>query len=223
MKLGKYTKSVKKKYLATRPTLNKKELVMLFKKGGKTITNQIMQKWETPYMKMLAEIATARGGNVLEVGYGMGISAGFIQKSKKIKTHTIIECHPVMIKNLKKRFGQEIKKERVVLKEGFWEDVSKKIPDKYFDGMLFDSCPLDKDVEFFQFIPFFKEAFRLLKKDGVFTYFSDEPTKISNKHMRELKNAGFKNIKFEICKVKPPKDCTYWKHKTIIAPIIRKR
>lgn len=222
MALGKYTKKIKEQYLKTSVSLGLKELVMIFQKGGRKIINQIMQEWETPYMKELAKIATLQRGNVLEVGYGMGISAGFIQKSKKIKSHTIIECHPLMIRNLKKKFKEEIKKERVVLKEGFWEDVTKKMPSKYFDGILFDSCPLDKEVEFFQFFPFFKEAFRLLKDNGVFTYFSDEPLKISNEHMKELRKAGFNSIKFEICKVKPPKDCIYWKHKTIVVPIIKK-
>lgn len=222
MTLGKYTKKVKEKYLKTNPILDKKGLVTFFKKNGKKIINQIMQAWETPYMKKLAEITTSQGGHVLEIGYGMGISAGFIQKSKKIKSHTIIECHPLMIKNLKKRFKEEIRTKRVVLKEGFWEDVTKKIPSKYFDGILFDSCPLDKEVEFFQFFPFFKEAFRLLKDDGVFTYFSDESLNISTKHMNQLHKAGFKNVGFKICKVNPPKNCLYWKHRTIIAPIIKK-
>jgi spermidine synthase len=93
---------------------------------------------------------------------------------------------------------------------------------KTFDGILFDSCPLDKEVEFFQFFPFFKEAFRLLKDDGIFTYFSDEPKNISNAHKKLLRSVGFTRINFEISKVNPPKDCIYWKHKTIVAPIIKK-
>ncbi len=222
MALGKYSKKVKNKYVSTKPTLNKKELVMVFQKGRKKILNQIIQAWEVPYMKKLAEIATSRGGDVLEVGYGMGISAGFIGKSKRIDTHTIIECHPMMIGNLKKRFSKEIRNGRVIVKEGFWEDITNKMPGKCFDGILFDSCPLDKEVELFQFFPFFEEAFRLLKDDGVFTYFSDEPKKISRVHMEELKKVGFRSIKFEVCKVRPPKTCLYWKHSTIIAPIIKK-
>src|SRR3989344_6126072 len=179
MKLGVYTKNVRENYLHTFPTLDRKELIMVFKKGVKKIINQIMQAWERPYMRKLARITTSRGGDVLEVGYGMGISAGFIQESKKIKTHTIAECHPLMIKNLKNRFKKEIKKGRVILKAGFWEGTTNNIPSKSFDGILFDSFPLDKQVEFFQFFPFFKEACRLLKDDGVFTYFSDEPLKVS--------------------------------------------
>ena len=220
--LGKYSKEIKEKYKNTEPTLDEKELVMFFKKDGIQIKNQIMQKWETPYMEQLANIATLRGGDILEVGYGMGISAGFIEKSPKIKTHAIIECHPVMIANLKKRFSQQIQEGRVIILEGFWEDVVKRIPKETFDGILFDSCPLDKEVEFFQFFPFFKEAARLLKSNGVFTYFSDEASSISEPHQCELKEAGFTDIRFEICHVEPPKDCIYWKHKTIVAPIIKK-
>ena len=221
-KEGIYTKKAKHTFIHTRPSLNKKELVMVIEKGGKKIVNQIMQSWETPYMKKLADVATAKGGHILEVGFGMGISAGFIQKSKKIKTHTVVEVHPLMIASAKNKFAKHIKKGRFILKEGFWEDVTKKMPSKSFDGILFDSCPLDSGVEFFQFFPFFKEAFRLLKDDGVFTYFSDEPKGISERHQKELKKAGFTGINFKICKVKPPKTCDYWKHNTIVIPIVKK-
>lgn len=220
--LGKYSKTIKNKYLETMPVFNSQELVMLLKKGTKIIVNQIMQVWETPYMKSLAHIATANGGDVLEVGYGMGISTGFIQKSKKIKTHTIIECHSVMIANCKKKYAKNIHRGRLVLKEGFWEDIVKRMPSKSFDGILFDSCPLDKEIEPFQFFPFFKEAFRLLKDNGVFTYFSDEPLRISRVHRDALIKAGFENITFKTCKVSPPKDCIYWKYNTIIAPLVKK-
>ena len=222
MKEGIYSNKIKQDFIHTTPSLDEKELVMVLEKKGKKIVNQIMQAWETSYMKELAKIATSKGGNVLEVGFGMGISAGFIEKSKKIKTHTVVECHPLMIQSAKKKFAKQIQSKKFILKEGFWEDVTKKVPNESFDGILFDSCPLDQEVEFFQFFPFFKEAFRLLKKDGIFTYFSDEPLKLSKRHVVELTKAGFKNIDFKVCKVHPPKDCLYWKHNTIVAPIIRK-
>lgn len=219
---GVYSQKARNDFIHTRPSLDKKELVMVLEKGGKKVVNQIMQSWETPYMKRLAEISTSKGGDVLEVGFGMGISAGFIQKSKKIKTHTVIECHPLMINSAKQKFAKQIKSGRFILEEGFWENVTKKFSDKSFDGIFFDSCPLDSEVEFFQFFPFFEEALRLLKDDGVFTYFSDEPLKISKIHLDHLKKAGFKNIKFEISKVEPPKSCLYWKHNSIVVPIVKK-
>ena len=222
MKLGIYDTATRERFVKTMPFLDMKELVMVLRNKKERVVNQIMQDWESPYMEALAKIATSMGGNVLEVGFGMGISAGFIQKSRKIKTHTIIECHPLMIQSAENKFAKQIKSGRLILQKGFWEDVTKHIPDKSFDGILFDSCPLDKEVEFFQFFPFFQEAFRLLKDDGVFTYFSDESKEISKDHLMELEKAGFKNIKFNLCKVQPSKTCLYWKSDTIVAPIIQK-
>lgn len=211
---GIYTNKTKETWVNTVPILKEKELLIQ--------SYQVMQRWEDNYMKSLAAMATSQGGKVLEVGFGMGISAGYIQKSKKIKLHTVIECHPVIFENAQKMFKKQIESRRMEILKGFWEQVTSKLPSKSFDGILFDSCPLDSGVEFFQFFPFFKEAYRLLKDDGIFTYFSDEARDISPRHMRELHQAGFKNIKFKLCKVRPPKTCEYWKHNTIVVPIVKK-
>ena len=211
---GIYRKETKDAWVKTPPVFKKKELLIN--------SYQVMQRWEDNYMKSLAAIVTSKGGTILEVGFGLGISAGYIQKSKKITSHTVIECHPAVFANAEKMFKKHIARGRIKLLKGFWEQVSPKLPSKSFDGILFDSCPLDSGVEFFQFFPFFEEAYRLLKDDGIFTYFSDEARDISPKHMRLLRKAGFKNVKFEVCKVNPPKTCEYWKHKTIIVPIVRK-
>lgn len=214
---------VKRRYSKDSHESWKKTIPLYTEKSLLIKSYQVMQRWEDGYMKSLAAIATSKGGNVLEVGFGMGISAGYIQKSKKINSHTVIECHPAVIEFAKKMFNQKLKSGRLELLEGFWEDITPNLPEKLYDGILFDSCPLDSGVEFFQFFPFFEEACRLLKDEGIFTYFSDEATEISSEHRKELETAGFKNIGFKICKVHPPKSCEYWKHHTIVSPIIRKK
>lgn len=212
--LKKYSEDSYKSWINTQPVFTKKSLLIK--------NYQVMQRWEDSYMKSLAAIVTSCGGDVLEIGFGLGISAGYIEKSKKIHSHTIIECHPAVLASAKQMFKYELKSGRMKLHEGLWEEITPRLPNESFNGILFDSCPLDSGVEFFQFFPFFKEAYRLLKDDGIFTYFSDEVRGISKKHREKLTQAGFQNINFKICKVHPPKSCEYWKYDTIISPIVKK-
>lgn len=183
---------------------------------------QVMQDWETPYMKRLAEIATSKGGRILELGFGLGISAGFIQESEIITEHVIIEAHPDVIKFAKRKFPEASNSGRMNIKPGFWEDVSKKLEGDSFDGILFDTSPLNQETNFFHYFPFFSEAHRLLKGGGVFTYFSDEKDSMSEKHMHLLHDVGFYDIKYEIINVQPPAECRYWRYNTIVAPIVHK-
>ena len=53
---------------------------------------QVMQDWERPYMEAMAKVVTLQHGDVLEVGFGMGISASYIQ-AMGVNSHTIIECN----------------------------------------------------------------------------------------------------------------------------------
>jgi guanidinoacetate N-methyltransferase len=181
----------------------------------------VMEDWETPYMKDLADIATMKGGVILELGYGMGISANFIQ-THKITKHIIIEANHQVAQRAR-LFAKHAKYETEIL-EGFWEDQIKKIPDESIDGILFDTYPLSEPELYQNHFYFFPYAFRKLKPGGVFTYYSDEIKGFGKVHLKKLKEAGFKlkNIKYKISKVKPPKDCEYWKANTILAPIILK-
>ncbi|MBK9767003.1 MAG: hypothetical protein IPP63_08255 [Chloracidobacterium sp.] len=59
----------------------------------------VMETWEDAYMKQLAAIAASSGGVVLEVGFGLGISAAFIQEHS-VSEHWIIEANASVFKNL---------------------------------------------------------------------------------------------------------------------------
>ena len=181
----------------------------------------VMEDWEAPYMDVLAEIATSRGGIVLELGYGMGISAQIIQ-SYKIKRHIIIEANHG-VAHMARTWASTARIETIVL-EGLWQDVISEISTESLDGILFDTYPLS-EVELYQnHFSFFPHAFEKLKSGGVFTYYSDEVADFSSVHIRKLLAAGFLrcNISGKIVPVSPPSSCEYWKAQTILAPVVYK-
>ncbi len=182
----------------------------------------VMESWEQGYMDALADIATKNGGTVLEVGYGMGISASAIQNLGRVSSHFIIEAHPGVARKFIEDFADRANAQQIHLITGFWEDVTGAMADNSFDGILFDTYPLSEEEIHSNHFWFFKEAHRLLKPGGVLTYYSDEALGFSKKHMAKLQEAGFSDISGKVCEVAPPKDCEYWTEPTLLAPIIRK-
>jgi guanidinoacetate N-methyltransferase len=177
----------------------------------------VMESWEDNYMKELAQIASSRGGKVLEVGFGLGISASYLQK-QNISQHFIIEANEEVIAKAE----QFARAARVPVKllPGFWEDITPDLPTAGFSGILFDTYPLNPDEVHQNHFSFFEEAHRLLRPGGVLTYYSDEISNFSPSHLKMLRDSGFDSISAKLCLVNPPADCRYWKEKTILAPII---
>lgn len=101
--------------------------------------NGVMMEWETTLMRRSAELlAPTSGLRVLNVGHGMGIIDGILQKTEP-KTHHIIEAHPDVIKRMKEQ-GWD-KKPGVVIHEGRWQDIVPGLVEKgeLFDGIYFDT------------------------------------------------------------------------------------
>lgn len=181
----------------------------------------VMEDWETPYMKKLAAIATAKGGVILELGYGMGISAEFIQQAN-ITKHIVIEANHEVADRARIFAGHAAHPVEVF--EGLWEDVIDRVPDNSVDGILFDTYPLSELEIHKNHFGFFRTAFKKLKPGGIFTYYSDEIRDYHPVHVQRLIDAGFKkeNIQGEVIAVTPPPDCQYWKSSTMLAPIVLK-
>ena len=196
-----------------------KDIPAIFEDGKLTIYGHpVMEDWEMPYMKELAAIACTNGGTILELGFGLGLSAGFIH-SHPIEKHIVIEANADVFSTLTE-FARSAEKPVEAL-FGLWQDVIHSIPDESVDGVLFDTYPLSADDIVNQY-PFFVHAYRVLKKGGIFTYYSSEPTDFSPEHFAKLQSAGFSSIDKKICSVAPPDDCRYWEYQTILSPIIRK-
>jgi guanidinoacetate N-methyltransferase len=183
----------------------------------------VMADWEQPYMERLAAIASSNGGTVLEVGYGMGISAAALQACK-VDSHVVIEGHPDVIARCVATHRSALASGSMHLMTGYWQDVTPMLAPASFDGILFDTFPISQQEMIGTHMFFFEEAYRLLKPGGVLTYFSSEPTTLGELHFERLEQAGFErsNISFELCTVNPPENSNYWRASTIVAPTVLK-
>ena len=92
---------------------------------------EVMSDWEDPIMVKHGEIVTKNGGDILEFGFGMGISATHIQ-SHDINSHTIIEINDDVYERL--LIWTEDKPNVIPIK-GDWAD---SIPDKKYDAIFYD-------------------------------------------------------------------------------------
>ena len=160
----------------------------------------IMHSWEDELMRLKAEFVCENGGDILELGFGMGISANYIQH-QKINSHTICEIHPQVIVELNK---WKKDKTNVITLEGDWYDNVVNMG-KY-DGILFDT------FEDTHYMEFFKEIIpKIAKPNCRITWWNNTPKKDNTRF--KVKESS----EFEIIEVDPPKN-TYFNHKQYYMP-----
>ena len=94
---------------------------------------QVMMTWEDSIMKASADYVCEGDGDILEIGFGMGISADYIQ-ANSISSHTIVENHPQMIVKAK---AWAVGKSNVTIIEGDWYDVKDSL--STYDGIFYDT------------------------------------------------------------------------------------
>jgi hypothetical protein len=133
-----------------------KKIPAVFSEGKLSIAGHpVMEDWEDSYMQELAHIATSNGGVILELGFGLGLSANYIQQ-QPIDKHIIIEANEdvfVKLEEFAKSAAHEVEP-----RFGLWEEVVPSIPDESIDGILFDTYPLSEEQPECE-IPFFEHAY----------------------------------------------------------------
>jgi len=138
---------------------------MWFDHVGGSLTN-IMAGWEGPMMEKHVEIMCddylnySTGRDILEIGFGMGLSADYIQNMCNINSHTIIEINSDVAK-----MAREWAKDKVGVNiiEADWWDVKDEFT--MYDGILYDA-EYDPHVE-----DFWDSIKNNIKEGGVFTFY----------------------------------------------------
>lgn len=150
---------------------------------------EIMEEWQIPVMRAMAAAVTDSAGDILEIGFGRGVAAAFIQQAG-VRSHTIVECNPHIVADARawaaRRAGHAI---RIV--PGLWQEVIGSLAQ--YDGIFFHTYPLDED-EYIEQVSrsvtfaehFFPVAAAHLRPGGRFSYLSNEADSLSRGHQRAL-------------------------------------
>jgi protein arginine N-methyltransferase 2 len=122
-----------------------KDVILTFE-DDKIITDddrEVMMSWEAPIMEKSAGYICQSKGDILEIGFGMGICSDYIQV-QNVKSHTIVEIHPQVIEKLK-IWAED--KDNVIIVEGNWNDVELET----YDGIFIDTYGGENWNEFKEF------------------------------------------------------------------------
>jgi hypothetical protein len=174
---------------------------------------QVMQDWERPLMRAMAEVAAESHGDVLEVGFGMGISATYLQEIG-VRSYTVIEPNAGVLAEFERwRAGYPGRDIRLL--RGKWQEVTDQL--STYDGIFFDTYHND-EKEYVDHVlqgvtyaeHFFPTAAACLKEGGAFTYYSNEIDSMSRRHQRRILEF-FRSVTLSVVKpLHPPADCNYW-------------
>ena len=157
---------------------------------------EVMMSWEAPIMQKSAEFICHNSGDVLEIGFGMGMCSDYIQ-AQGVNSHTIVEIHPQIIEKLKVWANG---KSNVTIVEGDWNSVNDL---STYDGIFIDTYGDENWSSFKDF------ALAKAKSGAKITYWNNFTDK-RNEH-------SFDSVSFEDISVTPD-DNTYFTSNTSHMP-----
>jgi guanidinoacetate N-methyltransferase len=177
--------------------------------------HQVMQYWERPIMRQLAFYATRKRGRILELGFRLGISADYIMEFG-CDDYWVVEPHPKIATEARAWGGKQSTPVTVI--EDFWQNVLESLG--RFDGIVFDTFPLDpkeKTKNHYAFIPV---AATLLKDGGAVTYYSDETRNFRLEHL-DIIFEHFNRVEFAVVdNLSVPECCNYWRADHMVIPCL---
>jgi guanidinoacetate N-methyltransferase len=187
--------------------------------------DEIMEEWQIPLMQAMAEVVTESHGNILEIGFGCGVSATMIQE-EKVLSHTIVECNDSVVERFLE-WKELFKDKKINLVHGLWQDTIDDLG--LFDGIFFHTYPLNEE-EYMKNVHgratfaehFFETAAKHLAPHGVLTYFSNEIDSLGRGHQRALFK-HFSSVSLKVISLKLPEDIndTWWADSMVIVKAVK--
>lgn len=187
--------------------------------------DDIMEDWQIPLMRAMAAIATESHGDLLEIGFGRGVSAGIIQEMG-VRSHTIVECNESVIERFH-RWHARYPGRSIRLLEGRWQDVLGQFTE--YDSVFFHTYPLNEE-EYLELAAnsvtfaehFFPTASAYLRSGGVFTYLTNEIDSLSRGHQRALLQ-HFRSFSVHIQQLQMPADVrdTWWANSMVVVRAVK--
>jgi len=188
--------------------------------------DEIMEDWQVPIMREMARLVASPDRDVLEIGFGRGVAATFVDE-RRPRSHTIVEPNPFVIEEWFEPWRSERKDRDIRLLRGRWQDVTSEL--ERYDGILFHAFPLD-EREFIEHVlesvTYAEHAFgpmaALLRPGGVFTYLTTEIDSLARRHQRAL-FAHFREISLSVLSLEIPADTrdAWWADSMVIVRATR--
>lgn len=126
----------------------------------------VMMGWEAPLMAKHAESLTPMSGaDVLNIGFGLGLVDGFLERQNP-RSHTIIEAHPDVLAEMDRCRWPA--KPGVVIHKGAWQDIVGHLEPGSFDAIFFDTY----EESYADMRDFESHLPRLLRPGGRFSFFN---------------------------------------------------
>ena len=187
---------------------------------------EVLEDWQTPLMQAMADIVTEASGDVLEIGFGRGVSARMIQQGKP-RSHTIVEPNAHSIETWYKPFSKQYADSSLRLLSGRWQDVEDQF--EWYDSVFFHAFPLNEE-EFVEHIlnsvTYAEHAMeamaRVLRPGGVFTYLTTEIDSLSRRHQRLLFQY-FSEISLKVVPVQVPEHTrdAWWAKSMVVVKAVK--
>ncbi len=188
--------------------------------------DEIMEDWQIPIMQAMAKVAAAPDRDLLEVGFGRGVSADMIQ-SIGAKSHTIIECNDSVVERYL-QWCEQYPQRDIRLLHGRWQDVTDQL--EQYDSIFFHTYALDEEeyletaVKSSTFAEhFFPTASKHLREGGVFTYLTNEIDSLSRAHQRAVFKYFSSFTLHQVTNLDLPQDIhdTWWANSMIVIKAVK--